>query len=343
MEFQGGESLLNFELIKYLVEYAEELNKTYNKRIDKVIATNLSPLTDEILYYCKENDIHISTSLDGPEFLHNKNRPKRTNDSYQVTIKNINRAREILGYEKVAALMTTTKLSLDYPTEIIDEYIKQEFKSIFLRSISPYGFAVKTERVTGYEIDKFLDFYKKGLEYIIKLNKKGVDFSEAFAKIILSKILTPYPSSFVDLQSPAGAGISVVIYNYNGNVYATDESRMLAEMGDERFLLGNVDKNSYKEIFNSKKLMSTMPASCVESLPGCSDCAFQTYCGADPVFHHATQDDIFGHRPTSNFCKKNMAIIRHLFEYIESGDEEVMKIFLAWITERSTKELAGAT
>ena len=34
----------------------------------------------------------------------------------------------------------------------------------------------------------------------------------------------------MDLRSPAGAGMGVVVYNYNGNVYASDESRMLAEM-----------------------------------------------------------------------------------------------------------------
>ena len=341
MEFQGGESLLNFELIKYIVEYSEELNKTYQKHIDKVIATNLSPLTDEMLYYCKEKNIGISTSLDGPELLHNQNRPKRNNDSYEITIRNIKRAREVLGIENVAALMTTTKLSLEYPIEIIDEYIKQDFKSIFLRSISPYGFAVKSERITGYEIENFLEFYKKGLKYILDLNKKGIDFSESYARIILTKILTPFPSRYVDLQSPAGAGISVVIYNYDGDVYATDESRMLAEMGDKRFKLGNVHKHTYKEIFTSPALMSTMAASCVETLPGCSDCAFQSYCGADPVFHHATQGDIFGHRPTSNHCKKNMEIIQHLFEYIESGDEQILKIFLSWIRGVSVKELVG--
>jgi len=342
MEFQGGESLLNFELIKYLVEYAEELNKTYRKNIDKVICTNLSPVTDEMLYYCKEKNITISTSLDGPEYLHNQNRPKRGDDSYQITIKNITRAREILGIDKVSALMTTTKLSLDYPKEIIDEYLKQDFRSIFLRSISPYGFAVKTERITGYEIDKFLDFYKTGLDYIIELNRKGIDFSEAYAKIILTKILTPFPNTFVDLQSPAGAGISVVVYNYDGSIYATDESRMLAEMNDHRFLLGNVHKHTYNEIFTSPALMSAIPAFCVEALPGCSDCAFQSYCGADPVFHYATEGDIFGHRATSNHCKKNMEIIRHLFEYIESGDEQVIKIFLAWVREISVKEFVGA-
>jgi len=39
-----------------------------------VIATNLALLDDEILEFCAEQDVHLSTSLDGPQNLHNGNR-----------------------------------------------------------------------------------------------------------------------------------------------------------------------------------------------------------------------------------------------------------------------------
>ena len=48
-----------------------------------------------------------------------------------------------------------------------------------------------------------------------------------------------------------------------------------------------------------------------ESLPGCSDCGFQVYCGADPVYNHATQGDMIGFRPTNGYCNKNMEIIKN--------------------------------
>ena len=286
MEFQGGEPLLNWELVRYMVLQAEHRNRAHGKHINFVIATNLAMLTDEILVFCKEHDIRLSTSLDGPAFIHNANRPRPGHNSYEVTIAGIQRARDVLGPEKVSALMTTSRLSLNYPREIIDEYIRQGFRSIFLRPISPYGFAVKTKRRTGYEFERFMEFYKTGLEYIFELNQQGIDFQEVYARIILSKILTPFPSGYVDLQSPAGLGIGVIVYNYDGDVYASDESRMLAEMGDRRFRLGNVHEHSYEEIFLSKALRSTLHASCVEALPGCADCAFQPFCGADPVYHH---------------------------------------------------------
>jgi len=339
MEFQGGEPLLNFPLIQFMVEYSEARNREIGKHIDRVITTNLSLATPAILEYCRDHKIAISTSLDGPEWLHNANRPRPGNDSYAKVIANIELARSIVG--SVDALMTTTRRSLKHVKEIIDEYVARGFRSIFLRAISPYGFAVKTKGKTGYFTDEFLDFYREGLSYILELNRRGVEITEIYARILLTKILTPFPTSFTDLQSPAALGIGAVVYNYDGDVYASDESRMLAEMKDKTFRLGNVHDDTYEKIFKSAKLRSMIAASVNESLPGCSDCAYQLYCGADPVFHHATQGDMMGHRPTSEFCRKNMAIINELLRYIQSEDKDVMRIFWAWVYNRRVTEEAS--
>jgi hypothetical protein len=55
------------------------------------------------------------------------------------------------------------------------EYVRSGFRSIFLRPISPYGFALRSKTRTGYEAERFLEFYRAGLEYIIELNRHGVD------------------------------------------------------------------------------------------------------------------------------------------------------------------------
>ena len=159
------------------------------------------------------------------------------------------RAREVLGFDKVGALMTATRLSLQHPREIVDEYVNNGFQSIFLRNLSPYGFALKTARSIGYAVDDFLPFYREALDYIIEVNRKGINFVELYAQLLLTRILTPFSTGYVDLQSPAGAGIGVAVYNYDGDVYASDESRMLAEMGDKQFKLGNVHTDSYEQIF----------------------------------------------------------------------------------------------
>jgi His-Xaa-Ser system radical SAM maturase HxsB len=334
LEFQGGEPLLNFDLIRRIVPKAKNLAAKASKDLNIVITTNLALATDEVLRFCRDECIDLSTSLDGPAFIHNANRPRAGANSHDLTVRGIERARNIVGYEHVAALMTTTRLSLNHPIEIINEYVRLGFKSIFLRPVSPYGFAIKTPSRSGYDANAFLKFYKTGLDYIIQLNHQGVEISEIFAKILLTKILTPFPTSFVDLQSPAGAGISVVVYNYDGDVYASDEARMLAEMGDQRFRLGNVEVDTYQAIFGNGTLRSLVESSVVESIPGCHDCAFQTYCGGDPVFHYVTQHDMVGHRPSSAFCARNMEIIRYLFSLLADQDPQLLRIFFAWIREK---------
>ncbi|HTN19760.1 MAG TPA: His-Xaa-Ser system radical SAM maturase HxsB [Pelobium sp.] len=330
MEFQGGEALLAFDKIKYAVEKANMAAWENHKKITYVICTNLAPLTNEMLDYCLQNEILISTSLDGPEFIHNKNRHKKGNDSYQLALNGIKRCRETLGEDRVSALLTTSNLSLDYPEEIIQEYLHSGFNSIFLRPISPYGFAVYNEKKNKYETDRFLAFYKKALDKIIEINLNGTFFREDYATIILKKVLTPFPVGYVDLQSPAGMINNVIVFNYNGKIYASDEARMLAEMKDETFLLGDLENSNYSDVFYGEKAFQFSEAWANESLPGCSECAFQAYCGADPVLNHATQGDVYGYRPTSVFCQKNMEIIRYLFELMDNHPE-IEKVFQTWI------------
>ncbi len=68
-------------------------------------------------------------------------------------------------------------------------------------------------------------------------------------------MLTPFTTGFVDLQSPAGIINSVVVYNYDGYVYASDESRRLAEYHDYTFRLGHVT-DKYENLFYGKKKLN---------------------------------------------------------------------------------------
>lgn len=339
MEFQGGEPLLAFDLLVEAVRYATEKNASVGKQIEYVVCTNLSLLEDKHLDYFKEHYVQISTSLDGPDYVHDKNRPMGKGASHAIVTHNIRRTQEALGLPAVAALMTTTRESLKYPREIVDEYLRLNLGSIFVRDLNPYGFAVKAKSALGYPTSEFLTFYKQVLAYVINVNRRGRTFPEAFATMILTKILTPWPIGFVDLQSPSGAGLGVVVYNYDGDVYASDESRMLAEMGQHVFRLGSVLEDSYADIFFGETMQMIAEAACNESLAGCSDCAYQPYCGADPVRHYSTQGDIFGHRPTSGYCAKNMGVIKHIFDLLLTQDADLERIFWAWINREAVNHM----
>jgi hypothetical protein len=94
----------------------------------------------------------------------------------------------------------------------------------------------RNQHKTGFQLDAFLDFYTKGPVHILEINHNGYDLAKAYARILLTKILTPYGTGFVDLQSHAGEGISVLVYNYDGDVYATDRTRIEAPCYDRRQL-----------------------------------------------------------------------------------------------------------
>ncbi|WP_375210465.1 His-Xaa-Ser system radical SAM maturase HxsB [Hyphomonas jannaschiana] len=329
IEFQGGESLLNLDLIEFIINEAKRRNEVERRDLAFVFATNLAVLDERALEIARQHGVFISTSLDGPQDLHNKNRPRPGGDSYERTITGINRARAIVGRDHVSALMTTTAASLDRSRDIIDEYIRQGFRGIFLRALSPYGFALKTKFYQSYNHERWLNFYFEGLDYIIELNKSGFNFSEQYASMILRKMLTPFQPGYVDLMSPSGIGIGAVVYNYDGDVYASDEARMLAEMNDKTFKLGNVHEDDYEDIFLGDSLLDPIEKSFAPSTPMCSWCAFEPWCGSDPVFHHATQGDCVGKKPYSAFCGRNMAIFKGLVERM-NDDPETRRIFEDW-------------
>jgi His-Xaa-Ser system radical SAM maturase HxsB len=329
IEFQGGEPLLNLPMIEWVVSRAKERNEEQGRDLNVVIATNLALLDEAALELAERHDIYFSTSLDGPVDLHNKNRPRPGGDSWQRAVSGIQQIRERLGTHRVSALMTTTEASLDRAREIVDSYLELGLTDIFLRPLSPYGFAVKTKSFAAYDVERWLRFYREGLDYILELNRDEVRVTERYAAIILKKMLTNDDPGYVDLASPAGIGIGALVYNYDGDVYASDEGRMLAEMGDKTFRLGNLHTDSYRDIMLSEALLAPLEESFAESAPMCNDCAFEPFCGADPVYHQATAGDYLGRKPSSGFHRRNSAIFKLLLDRYHS-DPHARKVFLAW-------------
>jgi len=332
IEFQGGEPTLNWPVIEFIVKKAINVNRAAKKQLEFVICSNLLKAEEKWARFCRDNKVFFSTSLDGPKRFHDLHRKSRDGgSSYDRFVKNLQFYRKKTGRYACSALLTITKSNIGNLREIIDHYMDMGFRSIFLRALNPYGFAVTNRQNLGYSASEFVAAYRDALEYIIELNLKGTYFSELYAEFLLMRILTPFSTGFVDLQSPAGAGISGAVYDYNGEVYPADEGRMLARMGDRRFLMGNVLHNSHREIFGGPVLHEIVRESCVEMMPLCAGCVYQPYCGADPVRYYVECGDIRGRRPESEFCAKNMGILDYLFEKLIEDDEKVIDVFWSWI------------
>jgi radical SAM protein with 4Fe4S-binding SPASM domain len=215
--------------------------------------------------------------------------------------------------------------------EVIDEYVRLGFRSVFIRPLNPFGLAKREWATLGYEPEEFLSAYKDALAYIVALNRSGAFFSEFYATLLLTRILTPFSTGFVDLQSPAVGG---VVYDHDGTVYPSDEGRMLARTGDRRFALGNVHTHTYEDIFLGEALRALVHDTCIESLPECVDCAYHLYCGVDPVRNYLESGDVLGHRPSSAFCRWQTSLLDYLFDLVRADDNDVMDVFWSWIRDR---------
>jgi uncharacterized protein len=194
IEFQGGEPLVNFPVVKEIIEYATERNKEIGKRLEFTMVSNFALLDEERLQYLLANKVQLCTSIDGPEELHNAQRKlPQTHNAFQAAakwIKRVNEAYIEIGLDPtlyhVEALMTTTKATLDKWKEVVDTYVGLGCKTIFLRPIDPFGFAERARLRLEYPRGAYLEFYRNAVDYMIELNKQGVEILERYAAIFLT-------------------------------------------------------------------------------------------------------------------------------------------------------------
>lgn len=324
IEFQGGEPLLNWEILKYIVNKMRKQKKA--KEIYFSLVSNLSTLSYDKVKFLVENDVAICTSLDGPPYIHNINRNYLENNSYEKTVNGIKLIRKLFpNYKKVFALLTVTRFSLSSYKEIIEEYIKLDLPYIFIRPLSPMGNALKNWKEIGYDPEEFIKFYKDSLFYIINLNiDRNIFFIERMALMILKKIILKRDHKYLDLRSPCGASIGQIVYNYNGDVYPCDEARMIE--GD-KFKIGNIRHLKYDYLYRNKMVRKILLSSILDSDLECSSCVYKPYCGKCPMINYVSNGDMF--LKSSYRCEIYKGIIEHIFLLMEN--RRFKKVFNEWL------------
>ena len=334
IEFQGGEPLLNFKALQFIVRYALQKNKKAKKVMTFSVVTNLTFMDEKKLSFLAKSGVHVCSSLDGPARLHDTQRKHPGNGSYRRTVmwlrKLSDESDKRPGYPKPNALVTVTRSSLNYPRQIIDEYRSLGMSNIHLRWVNPFGMSVHSWDKIKYSPQQFLSFYYKALDYILELNKRGIHFTERGAVTFLQKIFLVNDPNFLDLRSPCGAGIGQLAYNYNGDVYTCDEGRMLSRMNDESFKVGSVSVQSYEDYISNPVVQTVCTASCLDVIPGCSECVFKPYCGTCPVYNYKVHGDLC--RNAVFTCEIKKGILTHLFKKME--DPKNKEIFFKWIGVR---------
>ncbi len=329
VEFQGGDPLLRFDLVQRAILRIQARNAIEGRRIRFVVASTLHQLDVEMCQFFKAHGAYLSTSIDGPRELHNRNRPKPGRDSYELTVAGIQLARSTMGPDAVAALMTTTKTSLAHAEAIVDEYVQLGFQEIFLRPLSSYGFAKRNQTLLGYAVDDFLRFYERGLKRVLHWNLRGIAIREVHASILLNKMLSTFDAGYVDLQSPTGAGSSVLVYNYDGYVYPSDEARMLAETGDTSLRMGRIG-TKLDELLESPVRLKLADASNVDETPGCQQCPYSLFCAPNPVDAQAQFGTTTVAVEDTEHCQRYTKLFDVLFERLRTADEDTLDLFHEW-------------
>jgi len=123
--FFGGEPLLNFDLIKYVIRYAKEQSLQYNKKVLFGMTTNGVLLDEDKIEYIHKENIDVTLSIDGPEDIQNENRPFKRNrkiESYKIIYPKIKKfIKEAKKNGRFFAIRSTlTKPSLLNIKKVID-------------------------------------------------------------------------------------------------------------------------------------------------------------------------------------------------------------------------------
>jgi uncharacterized protein len=336
IEFQGGEPLLNWPVVKFITEYAQAKAKAQNRRLIMALVNNFTLMTDDKIKFLIDHGVSICTSLDGPADLHNQNRPFFGGGEAQPKVvgwlrKIMKMAEQDDGRKPYlpSALMTTTRFSLSRGKEIVDLYRELGIEQIFLRPLSPIGYAKRVWGDIGYEYADFLKFYENTLDYILELNRTSdKEIMERNALILLTKIVKGEDPGFMDLRWPAGAVLGCLAYNFDGRIFVSDEGRMVDHQGDPIFCVGKIT-DAWTDVLDHPTARACAAASNLETQPMCAQCAYKPWCGAEPVFHYEMQHSIAGQMPNSPWCGTHMGIFDILMKRLR--DPGTRAIFDKWL------------
>ncbi len=327
IEFQGGDCILNYGTTEFIIDYAKEKAKEKSKKVLFSLVTNLTLMDRSILDSLAKRKVRgIATSFDGPREVHDRNRKylggKGTYEDVVHWIEIIKS--EYKNEFNLNALATITRHSLGYGREIVDEYIKRGFLSLWLRPLNNIGFAADSWKKIGYSAEEYLNFYNSTLDYIIEVNKNGTELREMMTTIFLKKVLSNKDPQMVDIESPCGAGIGQVLYNYNGDIHTCDEAKLFPE-----FKLGNVETSSFWDIIDNEITVAMMDVSSKKGYL-CDACVWNPYCGICPIYTYAAQGTIVSKLAKDAKCKTYNGILTSLFKKLLFSEED-RKVLLTWI------------
>lgn len=171
VDFFGGEPLMNFDVVKQIVDYARGKEKEYGKNFKFTITTNGMLLNEENIEYINKEMYNLVLSIDGRKEVNDKMRVRVDGSgSYDRIIKNFKKVLETRGDKEYYVRGTYTKYNLDFSEDIMHLY-EEGFDQI---SMEPVMEDPKVEyAITEEDLDRIYEEYDRLVERIEGIKKKG--------------------------------------------------------------------------------------------------------------------------------------------------------------------------
>ena len=175
VDFFGGEPLMNFKVVKQLVEYGRELEKKHNKQFRFTITTNGLLLDDEILDYINKEFVNVVISIDGRPEVHDHLRKTRAGTgSYDHIVPKAIKLADTRGQTDYYVRGTFTKHNKDFDRDVL-HLADLGFKQI---SIEPVVAAEDEEyHLSTDDLPEINQAYDRLAEAYIERRKQGESFN----------------------------------------------------------------------------------------------------------------------------------------------------------------------
>ena len=261
VDFFGGEPLMNWDVVKQLVEYGRSREKECNKKFRFTITTNGVLLNDEIMDFCNREMSNVVLSLDGRKEVNDRMRPFRNGSgSYDLIVPKFQKFAESRGTKDYFVRGTFTRNNLDFSKDVL-HFADLGFKKLSIEPVvadpkEPYS-------IREEDLPKIMEEYDRLAKEFIKREKEGRGFQFFHFMIDLNQ-----GPCVAKRLSGCGSGTEYLAVTAWGDFYPCHQF-----VGMEDFLLGNVDEG-----ITNTKVRDEFKLCNVYAREKCRDCFARFYC-----------------------------------------------------------------
>ncbi|MEE0958841.1 MAG: thioether cross-link-forming SCIFF peptide maturase [Lachnospiraceae bacterium] len=262
VDFFGGEPLMNFDVVKQLVEYGRSIEEANNKKFRFTLTTNGVLLNDDIIEFANKEMSNVVLSVDGRKEIHDMMRPTRNHkgSSYDIIMPKFKKVAESRNQMNYYVRGTFTHNNLDFSKDVL-HLADLGYKQISVEPVvaeNSESYAIKEE-----DIPQILEQYDIIAKELIKRKKEGKGFN--FFHFMIDLEGGPCVAKRL---SGCGSGTEYLAVTPWGDFYPCHQF-----VGQEEFLLGNVDEGIKRTDLTDKFKCCN-----VYSKKECKDCFAKFYC-----------------------------------------------------------------